>query len=402
MDSNGENKQLIVKDTDPKECVSTRIKVLLFALIYNCALTVTTTIEPQFTYSYIKQHFVHNDTKNQIFNNASSRIQSCTKNSSSSDESIQQLASDWSWYTQMAEAGVSFPVVVFAGALADRFGRKPVLMWNLIISTLSFVLKTVIVYKNYNLYFYTLACGILGLAGSFYTYQITNFAILADVTDEGKDRSFIMTAFDALSAIGSVSFQIGTGYLVQYLGFRDPYIIAAGMFVVLTILVQVTLTDPWQQPKIKPELKCLKIPVQQFSFCFEKENMNKNSKVGYFIMYMVAYCFFYFPHCTVSGIRTLLQLGTPFCWTAENIGWYGAASDFTMFVGGTLILKLLHLCCGNISDGAISLLGNISCLSTYVMYGLSDNKYILYGGKYQLILRSKLFEIVFLKTTILV
>lgn len=376
-----ENVPLIAEIPSSKECVRTRIKVLMYALMYSCALAVTRTIEPQYQYFYIKHNLSNNGTENHTLHNTSSNVASCLTNSTSSDDSIEQLASDWSWYSQMAEAGISLPVVVFSGSLADRIGRKPVLMWNLIISTISFIMKTIIVYKSYNLYFYTLACGVLGLAGSFYTYQITNFAILADVTEEGKDRSFLMSAFDALSAVGSVSFQIGTGYLVQYLGFTDPYIIAAGMFLAITIFVQVSLTDTWKPPKTKTKVKYLKIPIELFSFCLEKENMNPNSRNRHFVMYMVAYCLFYFPFCTATGIRTLLQLGPPFCWTAEYIGWYGAASDFIMFVGGTLILKIIHTCCVNIKDSTISFLGNVSCLSTYLMYGFSTNKWILFGGR---------------------
>jgi MFS family permease len=57
---------------------------------------------------------------------------------------IKGLASDWSWYMQLAEAGVTLPVLMFAGPLADKIGRKPLLLWNVTISFVSFVCKTVI------------------------------------------------------------------------------------------------------------------------------------------------------------------------------------------------------------------------------------------------------------------
>ncbi|VDI66376.1 MFS transporter, PCFT/HCP family, solute carrier family 46 (folate transporter), member 1/3 [Mytilus galloprovincialis] len=379
-DNTYEKEVLLVKEKTYTQCMSTRMKVMMYALIYNCAITVTTTIEPQFTYSYIKNHYSLNDTRDETQNNSTENFKTCDANSTSSDDQLQQLASDWSWYMQIAEAGVSFPIVVFAGPIADKIGRKPVLMWNLVITLVSFILKTVIVYRNMNLYYYTIACGILGLAGSFYTYQITNFAILADVTSEGKDRSLMMTVYDALSAVGSVSFQIGTGYLIQLIGFTDPYIITSGMFLFLCVLVQLTLTDSWIPPDKKTKIKWLKIPFELFSFCFKPENMSKLVNITKFIIYFVAYCLFYFPHCVVSAIRTIFQLGSPFCWTSEHIGWYGAGSDFVMFICGTLILKTFHSCCVGLTDRVIAVFGILSCMSTYIVYGLSKNQWILYGA----------------------
>jgi hypothetical protein len=58
---------------------------------------------------------------------------------------------------KLAEAGVALPVLIFACPLAGKIGRKPLLLWNVTISFVSFVCKTVIVYRNMNLYFYVIA-----------------------------------------------------------------------------------------------------------------------------------------------------------------------------------------------------------------------------------------------------
>jgi len=130
-----------------------------------------------------------------------------------SDDRIKGLASDWSWYMQLAEAGVALPVLIFACPLADKIGRKPLLLWNVAISFVSFVCKMVIVYRNMNLYFYVIACGILGLSGSFYTFHLANLALLADATTKDKERS--LTNFDTSLSIGTVGSQIGTWYLTS-------------------------------------------------------------------------------------------------------------------------------------------------------------------------------------------
>ena len=362
-----------------KECMNTRVKIMLYSLIYNCALTITTTIEPQFVYSYLKNQY-KNNSNIEAKNYSKIEAKTCVQNSTSSDDRLQELSSDWSWYMQLAEAGVALPVLMIVGPIADRIGRKPVLMWNLIITLLSFVFKTVIVYRNMNLYYYTVACGIFGLAGSFYAYQITNFAILADITTGGKDRSFMMTLYDALSAIGVVAFQIGTGYLIQLIGFTDPYLISTGLFLFMCIFVQFTLLDSWKPPDKLAKLRIKEITLELFSFCLNDHSMNKSYKLVTFVLEFLSYCLFYIPHCVVISILTLYQLGMPFCWTSEHIGWYGAGASFVSFIGGVIILKIMHTMCSGLKDEMITLLGMLSYLSTYILYGVSSTDWILYAG----------------------
>jgi hypothetical protein len=100
----------------------------------------TTTIEPQFVYSYLKNQY-KNNSNIEAKNYSKIEAKTCVQNSTSSDDRLQELSSDWSWYMQLAEAGVALPVLMIVGPIADRIGRKPVLMWNLIITLLSFALR---------------------------------------------------------------------------------------------------------------------------------------------------------------------------------------------------------------------------------------------------------------------
>ena len=165
---------------------------------------------------------------------------------------------------------------MFAGPLADKIGRKPLLLWNVTISFVSFVCKTVIVYRNMNLYFYVIACGILGLSGSFYTFHLANLALLADATTKGKERSLTLTIYDTLLGIGTVSSQIGTGYLIQLVGFTYPFLITSGLVLALLILIGFTLTDAWKQKQEHSELNIQEIPEQVFSLCTNSQNMSRN------------------------------------------------------------------------------------------------------------------------------
>ena len=78
-----------------KECMNTRVKIMLYSLIYNCALTITTTIEPQFVYSYLKNQY-KNNSNIAAKNYSKIEAKTCVQNSTSSDDRLQELYSDWS------------------------------------------------------------------------------------------------------------------------------------------------------------------------------------------------------------------------------------------------------------------------------------------------------------------
>jgi hypothetical protein len=143
--------------------------------------------------------------------------------------------------------------------------------------------------------------------------------------------------------------------------------------------LKTTLNDPWKPSENKSTLTIAKLPGQTFSLCCNKQLIN--SKMFFFILYLLIlslgiflftsinhpvavrkakkYQISYrgdqskydnnliriFPYSSVSGIRTLYLIGPPFCWTSEHIGWFGAGSDFLKYIGGTGILKIIHVFC---------------------------------------------------------
>jgi len=384
-----EDKPLLEKkDENNTECIGIRTKVVLYVVIFGCAFEISGMAEPQYIYAYLR-----NDSNYTEANTTTKHVsKECLDNSStSSDDRIKGLASDWSWYMQLAEAGVALPVLIFAGPLADKIGRKPLLLWNVIISFISFVCKTVIVYRNMNLYFYIIACGILGLSGSFYTFHLANLSLLADATTKGKERSLTLTIYDTLLGIGTVSSQIGTGYLIQLVGFTYPFLITSGLVLALLILICFTLTDTWKQKQEHSELNFQEIPGQVFSLCTNSQNVSRNLRS--FLIYFCIYCLYYISLCGMFSLKTIYQLGAPFCWTSEHIGWYGAGTDFVMFITGTIALKCFHTCCLRLKDEIIAICGLVSCAGCFVLFGLSTDDRMLYIGKTSFMLSITTFTV---------
>jgi MFS family permease len=50
---------------------------------------------------------------------------------STNDDYIQGLASDWTWYIQLVIYSIGLPIVLIAGPLSDRIGRKTLVVYTI-------------------------------------------------------------------------------------------------------------------------------------------------------------------------------------------------------------------------------------------------------------------------------
>ncbi|CAC5425592.1 SLC46A1 [Mytilus coruscus] len=371
-----ETKPLLKENDRSFVSFSTQIRVVFYVMIYGCAFETSGQAEPQYIYAYLKS--VTNASYLKAANDSLQTPKACLINSTSaSDDKIQGLTSNWSWYISLAQAGFALPVLMFVGPMADKIGRKPLILWNVLLVCISLALKTTIVYMNLHLYYYVIACGILGLSGNFYVFHLANIAILADCTSEGKERSFVLIIYEALLGLGTACSQVGTGYLIQLVGFSYPYLISSGLMLSLLILITITLKDPWKPQENVSTLRIREIPVQ---LCTLWNSSKQNSKhyVGLLILYFVVYCLYYLPLNGSFSLRTIYVLGEPFCWTSEHIGWYNTATNCIVYIFSSAVIKCLHVCCVRLKDEVISIFCMLSGVACFVLFGLSNDDSMIY------------------------
>jgi hypothetical protein len=81
----------------------------------------------------------YNTVSNGNTNITSEQDGNCQGNSTSTnDDYIQGLASDWTWYIQLVIYSIGLPIVIIAGPLSDGIGRKTLVVYNLVLSSISF------------------------------------------------------------------------------------------------------------------------------------------------------------------------------------------------------------------------------------------------------------------------
>lgn len=358
--------------------ISTRVKVMIYAMINTIALLIAGSAQTQYIYAYVKHHDTTNKSTTNSNNSGSKNVsKACSVNGTSDDTEIQAISADWSWYITLAEYGIAIPFIIFIGPMVDRIGRKPVLLWNLSFMTLSFLVKTLTIYFKLNLYYFLAGFAIEGLSGTFSTFSIASCALLADTTSKGKDRTIVMVIYDAVIGLGAFISFIGTGYLIEFTGFIYPFAISGGIFFFFTILVAITLDDPVVHYETPSRIQMSVFLGQIFSLCTKVENISRG--VSYILIYLLIFFIYNMP--SSGSITTIFTLSSPLCWSSERIGWFSAVSSIVVFVGGTAILKILQICFKNIRDELVVILGLLSSVASYILFGLSTTDQMIYACK---------------------
>ena len=162
---------------------------------------------------------------------------------------------------------------MFVGPMTDRIGRKPILIWKGLLVFLSYACRTVDVFFELNLYLFVIAVMVNGLSGTFYTFSFNNYTLMSDVTPENKQRSFLMTVFDALLGLGITCSQIITGYMIELTSFTYSFLIT-GVLLVYGIFLCITLKDPWKRPEQRMKLS-IELLIPQIVSLFSKEQRKK-------------------------------------------------------------------------------------------------------------------------------
>ncbi|XP_063419634.1 lysosomal proton-coupled steroid conjugate and bile acid symporter SLC46A3-like [Mytilus trossulus] len=235
-----EREKLLTKDAR-SSWFDVRTKLCLFVMLHGCALEIQSVTETQYVYSYLKKHTNKNTTYESTSNNLSE--QNCPGNmTGENDDYIQSLASDWTWYIQLVTCGICLPVLVVAGPVSDLKGAKIVLMYNLMITILSYAARAYAIYEDLNLYWYVGFSAVEGISGCHYVYHLTCSAVLTNSTKPNKERPF-MAVYDAMMGIGMAISQIGVGYVIKFSGYTYPYLVSIGCLCLVLILIILTLED---------------------------------------------------------------------------------------------------------------------------------------------------------------
>lgn len=375
-----ENEQLLKnkskqENEENKDSAGRRFPYHLMAFVvvlFACAEDLQSKVVTLYLYEVLEQG---NGNSSDTGSNSTVSSQCASSNkSSTSENSVQAEASHWTLYFSLLEKGITLILMLIIGLYSDVVGRKPFMLLSLIGTCVKFIVTAVIVYKRYQIPFLLIIYAIGGMAGGYSIFAICCLAIIADVTHRSKSRTLGLALFDVLIGVGLSGTEIASGYLVQKTGFIWPCVISASLCVVCSLIYSFFIPEtakltPSQRHDIKTTLTDLVKFYYSDKHFYEETIWPFNLSMAIFVIVWFAYG---------ASISTLYELGSPFCWTPEDIGWYSSVTIVSHLIIGVALIRVFQFC---FQDESIAVIGCISSMVYFFIFGIASTSWMLYVGK---------------------
>ncbi|CAG5130692.1 unnamed protein product [Candidula unifasciata] len=304
--------------------------------------------------SIVAQYLVDRLANDQGYLNLTD-VASCSGDANSSvlatANDIQSQASDLQTYYSYAQCVPAIFICLFIGSYSDYLGRRFLLLLPLFTVLVKMIITTCIIRFHLDLRFMYLAYGFDGLSGSWYALLMAMFALTADICTKESDRSFWIFFTSFSSAIVNAVLNIVGGYLISNYGFTEASILlscmlAVSFFIPLFFLPETHLHRP-KTKEYNPLVHMRRI----FGFYFFDGSPRRKATFCLGILiFIIAVSYLIYQ----ASLDALYQMHQPFCWDANQIGYYSSARGAGAFVAGAVILKILQKC---MADKYIAMLG---------------------------------------------
>lgn len=297
------------------------------------------------------------------------------------DETVaQKMASRWELYLNLFNAVLVYFSVSIGGTLSDHYGRKVFFCLALFGWLLRCGGTSVVVYFDLHIAWMFLGYGADGVFGSLYMISLITFASTADSTNGANERVFGITVMESVLGVGKLTTQFGNGYFIHRFGYFYPMLTATAGTLLSLIVAMATINEPQTEASAlydrpKPPLPSFRTFFRRYiGFYIDSDSEQKRT-----FSWICLIAFFLIMVSTLSRSDPLIlyQLGSPFCWTSELIGWYNALYIFATLIVGCFLLRLLQYC---ISDPVIACVGTVSAILYSVLTGLAHSTEALFAG----------------------
>ncbi|XP_076442106.1 proton-coupled folate transporter-like [Babylonia areolata] len=257
-------------------------------------------------------------------------------------------------------------VALLAGSYADYLGRKFLVLGPVLGSFLKSVVVLLVVYLDLAVDVLYLGYLLDGLMGSFYVLEIGLFAAIADVTVSAKERVVMFALLEISLAVAGALSQIGTGFLIETLGFAVPSLVICCLFLVtfvaILLLMPETLRSRPERMVLNPLVHLRKV----FGFYFWDGPVRRRAL---FVCGLLLLFFIVMINLGRMPLETLYWMNSPFCWSSVRIGLFMGLRLLLQNLVGVSALKLLSKC---LRIELIAVLGLLSGIAGFVLESLAQ------------------------------
>lgn len=296
---------------------------------------------------------------------------------------VQRQASLFSLYSELFSTIPSLVVTLMLVAYSDRGGRKITIILPLI-GTLAYTLSFLTVsYFELNIYLLIGSSLLSSLFGGLGTFLGGCFAYVADLCEDGHQKTMRMAGLDMMIGLLSGVALISTGYFLRAVGFNWPFLTSA-ICLCLTLLYAIfileeTVRTPPDAISLQGSTQASAIKQMLFGVYRMFAGSSCRCKTVLFLL-MLIFSSFSFSYVGGLTLMTLYELNEPLCWTEILIG-YGSALSTSMFLVSFVGVLVLTYC--GVPQLLIVLIGILSVASGMVMVAFVKTTLLMFLGKNQ-------------------
>ncbi|XP_070773439.1 lysosomal proton-coupled steroid conjugate and bile acid symporter SLC46A3 [Enoplosus armatus] len=331
----------------------------------------------QYVYRRLWQQLTN--TTYPISDNTSRCAANSSSNHSNYHEEVQRQASLFSLYTELFSTIPSLVVTLMLVAYSDRGGRKITIIMPLIgtlIYTLTFLTVS---YFELNIYLLIGSSLLSSLFGGLGTFLGGCFAYIADLCEDGHQKTLRMAGVDMMIGLLSGVASISTGYFLRAAGFNWPFVTSALcqcliLLYAVFILEETVKKAPTDAISLdgSPQRSALKQMIYGVYQMFTGASRRCKTVLVLLILIFTSFSFAY-----VGGISlmTLYELNEPLCWTEILIG-YGSALSTTVFLVSFVGVSAFTYC--GVPQLLIVLMGILSVISGMVLLAFTKTTFLMF------------------------
>lgn len=331
----------------------------------------------QYVYRRLWQELTN--TTYPISDNVSRCAENISSNHSSYHEEVQRQASLFSLYTELFSTIPSLVVTFMLVAYSDRGGRKITIIMPLIGSLIYTLTFLTVSYFELNIYLLIGSSLLSSLFGGLGTFLGGCFAYIADLCEDGHQKTLRMAGVDMMIGLLSGVASISTGYFLRAAGFNWPFLTSA-MCQCLILLYAIFILE--ETVKKAPDDAVLLDGSPQCSafkqMIYGSYNMfaraSRRTKTVLVLLILI-FCSFSFAYMGGISLITLYELNAPLCWTEILIG-YGSALSTTVFLVSFIGVSALTYC--GVPQLLIVMMGILSVMSGMVLLAFAKTTLLMF------------------------
>uniref|UniRef100_A0A3P8XWS2 Solute carrier family 46 member 3 n=1 Tax=Esox lucius TaxID=8010 RepID=A0A3P8XWS2_ESOLU len=300
-------------------------------------------------------------------------------NTSSHHEDVQKAASLFSLYSELFSMIPSVAVTLILVSYSDQRGRKITIVLPLIGSLVYALSFLAVSFFELNVYLLIVSSFVSALFGGLGTFLGGCFSYVADLCEDGQQKTLRMAGVDMVIGLLSGLASISTGYFLQAAGFNWPLFTVAILHCVNLLYAVFVLEeslkpapdDPLGSSPLRNAVHHMACGVYQL---FAKASRRRNILLVLLLLLFISFAF-----ANIGGLSliTLYELNQPLCWNEILIG-YGSALSTTVFLTSFVGVMAFSRC--GVPNLAIILIGILSVMIAMTLVSFAKTTLVMFLG----------------------